>query len=324
MELIQGWVGALILAVGLIVGLAAWWWARPRRAGGAPVLVSSLDRVRALPLFQRLAREEWRRRLLELTCLTAALVGVALMAARLVGVSDDSAEMRTREVVLCLDVSGSMREVDADVIDAYLALADDLDEERIGLVVFDANAVTVFPLTTDHGYVTEQLAATRESIVGAGRRPLPGVTSPRAGSSLIGDGLASCAGSFDQTEALRSRTIVLATDNEVAGDAIYSLQQAAGIARQGDLMVFAIMPEQADADRVDEMRSALAPTLGTVLTISPGESTNVARISSAIKAQQKTALMTQAQERSFDRVTPGAALFVLGLAGALLAAGRRR
>ncbi|MCR1785897.1 VWA domain-containing protein [Nocardioides carbamazepini] len=323
MGVIQWWVGGAIVAAAAVAGLVSWRLARPRRTGGAAVLASSLDRVRALPAFRALARQEWRRRLLETACLVLALAGAALMAARLVGVSDDAEEMRTREVVLCLDVSGSMRELDADVIDTYLELAGRLREERIGFVVFDANAVTVFPLTTDREYVIEQLNAARKAVADKGTTALPGVTAYQVGSSLIGDGLATCVRHFDRPDALRSRTIVLATDNELAGDAVYTLPQAARLAEESGVMVFGIMPERAEPELVDELRAAVAPTSGEVLSIEPGERTNVARISSAIKAQQKTAVLASAQDRSFDLVTPGAVLFLLGLAGSLVARGRR-
>lgn len=323
MDLIQWWVGALILVVACGVGGAAWWWARPRRARGAQVSVSSLDRVRALPLFRRLAEQEWRLRVLETVSLAVALAGIALLASRLVGVDDDSEEMRTRDVMLCLDVSGSMKEVDADVIAAYRELARELDEERIGLVVFDAYAVTVFPLTTDRDYVVEQLDEVVSAVSGQGGT-LPGVTAGKVGSSLIGDGLATCTRSFDQLDTFRSRTIVLATDNEVAGDAVYTLPQAMRTAQEAGVMVFGIAPEGAEEAHLDELRTAAETTEGALISITPGEATNVARIASDIKAQQKSAIMATAQDRSFDRISPGALLMVVGLAGALLAVWRRR
>ncbi|WP_235736273.1 VWA domain-containing protein [Nocardioides alcanivorans] len=323
MDLIQWWVGTLILVTAVALGAVAWRAARPGRVTGTPVLASSLDRIRALPLFRTLARREWRLRLLETVALAVALAGVALLASRLVGVSDDSEEMRTREVVLCLDVSGSMKEVDADVVDAYRALAEELDEERIGLVVFDAYAVTVFPLTSDRDYIADQLQEVGRSVRGE-VAALPGVSSGKVGSSLIGDGLATCTRNFDQLDTFRSRTVVLATDNEVAGDVIYTLPQAAAMAEEAGVMVFAIMPAGAEEAHVEEMRTAVATTAGDVLAITAGESANVARIASEIKAQQKTAIMAMAQDRSFDRIVPGAVLLLLGLAGALIAVWRRR
>lgn len=318
--MIQWWAGAAVLAAAALVGLVAWWAARPRRMAGAPVPVAHLDRVRALPGFRALAQREWQRRRIEAGCLLLAVVGAALMCSRLVGVSDDSEEMRTREVVLCLDVSGSMHEVDADVIDTYLALVKTLKDERIGFVMFDAHAVTVFPLTTDRDYIARELAAAKPAIDPG---PVPGTLAPLVGSSLIGDGLASCVQQFDQRDPVRSRTVVLATDNVVSGDSIYTVSEAGKLAENNDIMVFGVMPVAKDRRPTEQLRAAVRPTAGDIISITAGEPTNLARISSAIKAQQKTALLAMAQERSFDRVWPGAVLLLAGLAGSLLVVWRR-
>jgi Ca-activated chloride channel homolog len=317
---IQWWVGALVLSATAAVALSAWWLARPRRRDRDIILGTSLDRVRALPGFQALARQEWRSRRVEVACAALALVGTAVMASRLVAVGDGSEEMRTREVVLCLDVSGSMKQIDADVIDSYLALVSTLDEERIGFVAFDAYAVTIFPLTTDHDYIAEQLTATRRVIE---QGQVPGTLAGPVGSSLIGDGLASCTQLFDRLDEPRSRTVVLATDNLLSGDAIYTVPQAAHLADRAGVMVFGVMPQTDQRDAVTELRDAVRPTSGDVLMLNPGEPANVPLVSEAIKDQQKTAIMTAPQARSFDVVWPGATLFLLGLAGSLVAAWRR-
>jgi len=321
MAVIQWWVGAVVLAVAVLVTVIAWWAARPRRDDGDPVLAANLDRVRRLPLFGVLARQERNRSRIEALLLAVAVAGTALMGSRLVGVGDDAQEFRTREVVLCLDVSGSMSRLDADVIDTYLELVSRLEDERIGFVMFDAYAVTVFPLTRDKEYVGEQLLAAKKTIDQPG--DVPGTTALNVGSSLIGDGLATCVQHFDQPETVRSRTVVLATDNELAGDAIYSTRQAAELARDAGIMVFGVVPKSSNPRPTDELREAVEPTAGEVITIAPGEQTNVARISSAIAAQQKYAIRALAQDRTFDRIWPGAVLLLIGLAGSLAAAWRR-
>lgn len=320
MAVIHGWVGVAILSVGLGIGVLAWWAARPQRATASTVPAANLERVRALPLFRALARQEWNLRRIETACLALALSGAALMGARFVGVSDTAEEMRTRDVVLCLDVSGSMTEVDVDILDTYLALAETLTEERIGFVMFDAYAVTAFPLTTDRAYVMDQLGKAKKTIA---EGPVPGASAPRVGSSLIGDGLATCLQHFDHQSDERSRTVVLGTDNLVSGDSLHTVAEAAAIAQQDGVMVFGVMPTGTEAEPVEDLRAAVRPTNGEVLVVEPGKPTNTAVISSAIEAQQKKAILTTAQDRSFDLVWPGALLFLAGLAGSLATAWRR-
>src|SRR5690606_35417237 len=52
-------------------------------------------------------------------------------------------------------------------------------------------------------------------------------------SSLIGDGLANCARLFDEDpykDEDRSRSIIFATDNDLQGEPIYTLQDATNLA----------------------------------------------------------------------------------------------
>ena len=322
MGLMQGWVGAIVVGLGRLVAAAAWWW--PRRAGrgsGRAVPAAALDRVRKLPAFQNLVRRETRARTLEALCLLIAVAGAALLGARLVGVGDDDDQLRSRDVILCLDVSGSMREVDATVIDTYLGLVSELQGERIGFVMFDATAVTGFPLTSDYAYIVEQLTAARAEL--EGNRQIAGTTAPRVGSSLIGDGLASCVQRFDHAELQRSRTVVLATDNLLSGDSIYTLAQAAELARSRQVMVFGIMPQTADPAPLTELREQLRATNGDALLVTPGEPTNTVVIREAIQAQQKAALIVERPEHSFDLLWPGTLLLLVGLLGSGLAEARR-
>ncbi|MBC9734021.1 VWA domain-containing protein [Nocardioides marmotae] len=320
MALIQWWVGAAVLGVGAAVGLLAW--LRPPRAPGDPgVLVAAAGRLRRLPSWEATLRRESRRRVLAVAGAAVALAGLALLGSRLVAVSDDSEVMRQRDVVLCMDVSGSMVPVVEDIVDTYRALVDELTEERIGFVMFDANAVTGFALTDDHEEVAARLAAAREEL--GGEEPVAGTTAPASGSSLVGDGLASCVQHFDRPQEERARTLVLATDNLVSGDSIYTLQEATDLAVERDVMVFGITPRGTQANAVAELRGQIGRTHGDVLLLTAGEATNAAVISMAVAKQERAALLATAQEHSFDVPAPGVLITLLGL-GMLAAAERRR
>ncbi len=322
MGLIQGWVGALVLGLAVLIAGLTWVW--PDRAGrrrGRAVAAAALDRVRQLPAFKVLVRRETRARTWETLCLVVAILGAALLGARLVGVGDDDQEMRNRDVILCLDVSGSMRRIDTTVIDTYLSLVSTLQGERIGFVMFDATAVTGFPLTSDYEYVVAQLSQAREEL--SGSQAIAGTTALRVGSLLIGDGLASCVHRFDHADLQRSRTVVLATDNLLSGDSIYTAAQAAELARSRQVMVYAIMPESLDLEPMMELREHTRRTHGDVLLVTPGEPSNVVAISSAIQSQQKTALILEQPDRSFDVLWPGCLLLVVGLLGSGFAEWRR-
>ena len=62
-------------------------------------------------------------------------------------------DVRNRDVMLCLDVSTSMNELDAIVLRQFAELAAGLRGERIGLTIFNGSAITVFPLTDDAEFI---------------------------------------------------------------------------------------------------------------------------------------------------------------------------
>jgi Ca-activated chloride channel family protein len=159
--------------------------------------------------------------------------------------------------MLCLDTSGSMSSADAAVVQVFAELAREFDGERVGLTVFDSSAVQVFPLTDDYGYVEEQLTLAKHAFDGSSGSAgfLDGTWNGR-GSSLIGDGLASCVNGFPDTGKAetgeadagqrRSRSIVLATDNYLSGDPIFTLEEAAALAKEHEVPVYALNPGDFD------------------------------------------------------------------------------
>ena len=170
MELIFWWMipAALLIAVG------TYWVARKRdRSHGSlrrPVAHS--HRLTELPEYQAALRRH--RRWLTV----AAVAGGVLMAAAVVSAarpaerSTVSPEQRNRDIILCLDASGSMSSADAAVVEVFARLAQGFDGERLGLTVFDSSAVQVFPLTDDYDFVQEQLRVPRKRSTGHPEAPV--------------------------------------------------------------------------------------------------------------------------------------------------------
>ena len=155
-------------------------------------------------------------------------------------------ENRNRDIMLCLDVSGSMTSTDATIVDTYASLAKGFKGERIGMVIFDSSAATIFPLTDDYSFVSDTLQKTKEAFTNENYSKntydiFTGVNEGQ-GSSLIGDGLASCVLRFDKLDTIRSRSIILATDNYANGKQIVDLVQAGALARKKDIRVYGLNP----------------------------------------------------------------------------------
>ncbi|GAB3820002.1 hypothetical protein GCM10028820_24870 [Tessaracoccus terricola] len=321
MEVMLPWLGVLAVVALLLAGVAAVVRGRGRRLPATSLPASHLDRVRSLPRYQHLARQQVRALALGLVGTVVFGLGVALLVAQPVRATMDSGTARNRDIVLCLDVSGSMAATNHAVVASYLELAEELDGERIGLVVFDAAAVTVFPLTDDADFIHEHVSGIAQQL----GQVVPGTQLDGLGTSLIGDGLASCVQRFDRVETSRSRTIVLATDNQVSGTPLFTLAQAARQARSAGIMVFGIVPADNSAAATNELGDVVRRTGGDLLLLTP-DGADTTAVEQAVRAQERVGLESGPRTRLAEFALPGAATCVTGLA-LLLASrlvGRRR
>ena len=108
-----------------------------------------------------LASIAWRRwRLLRRFAsimLSLTLLSTLALAARPARVFNANEQASSRDIVLCLDVSGSTLPYDREVLRSYMNLVDHFQGERIGLSIFNSTSRTVFPLTDDYNLVKTQL-----------------------------------------------------------------------------------------------------------------------------------------------------------------------
>lgn len=311
----NGWmilvgVGLVIVAVaiGIVLGLRS----RARTDAGERARIARAERLRALPTF----RAALRRRVLGLTGILAlgaiAALSAGVVAARPMSSQTIQPVNTSRDIMLCLDVSGSMREVDVEVLEVFEELLEGFKGERIGLTIFNSSPVQVFPLTDDYEFVAEHLQSIRQSFDYIDDVPEHWVgTLNGDGASLIGDGLAACALAFDHPDDERSRSVILATDNEVNGASIVTVEEAAAFAKSNGVRVFAINPVQGkDAAISQELTDAAVSTGGEAYGLR--DTTTVADIVTAVQEQDATELKGQAQVVWTD--TPNLWIVVLMIA----------
>lgn len=275
MELNYWWILPLAAAA---VGCAAWLSIRRR-----PQKVRHIahgERLTALPAYQHALRQ-YRTRLVLAAVLGAVfLAATATAAARPTHRSTVQPEIRNRDIVLCLDVSGSMTSTDAAIAAVFQKLAGEFDGERIGTVIFDSSSVQLFPLTDDYHYATEQLTQAKDALDSGAGSFFDGTWNGE-GSSLIGDGLASCVQSFPDTadgspDLRRSRSVVLATDNFLSGEPVFTLEEAGALAISKNVKVHALNPGDLDyGDQPDQpgvqLRATAERTGGTYFTLDSPE-----------------------------------------------------
>lgn len=315
MDLRWWWIAAILALVTIaVIAVQLLRPIRPRAGGEADLRAAHTDRVHQIPAYRRLACQHLRRLGVQLVCLVIALGGAGLVAARLSNA--EPPQLKNRDIMLCLDVSGSMKKVDALVVDSYLQLVDRLDNERIGFVIWDSSAVTVFPLTSDTAFIREQLRIARDQLASENNDFVLGTREAGDGSSMVGDGLVSCTQRFDNTDKARPRAVVLATDNIVNGKPIFTLDQAIAEDVRNQVMVFAIAPDIDKEVELSALRNQVRRTGGDLLKVRPGETSDVSAISAAVEEKQRALLENDPTRYLVDEPWPGVIALCLGLVAA--------
>ncbi|MBE6482289.1 MAG: VWA domain-containing protein [Actinomyces ruminicola] len=280
--MVMPWLVVLIILAAIaVVALAATGrlpGGRSARRGPAPRrIANSAALLTSAVLRERLTR----RRLLYAgmgAVLAVSLAASAALAGRPVERTVRNESLASRDIVLCLDISTSMVTTDSKILDTFAQLLDTFEGERVALVAWNSTAQTIVPLTDDYELLQEQfneIADVLDFLPYIGNPALeryyqtfPGTLSEDiSGSSLAGDGLASCTLAFDNQVTDRSRSIILATDNQILDpfrEQIYSVSEAADLAQEESIRLFSLFgadPELADPDvsgkDVDEAREDL-------------------------------------------------------------------
>jgi len=210
-----------------------------------------------------------------------SIVGLvtAALCARPSAIQRDNDAATRRDIVLCLDASESALPYDQQILESYLKLTEHFSGERIGLSIFNSTSRTVFPLTDDYSLVKNQLQYASDllaNLTSSGSvanltqdqiaeidRWLEGTWNITDASSLIGDGLVSCAmmlpefvlnkgrssgttagsgtsaspGSSSAASSDRTGMILLATDNMTNGTGVYTLGEGLDLTDRSNIAV---------------------------------------------------------------------------------------
>ena len=148
-------VAAVLVAAVLVAVIAIFRGRRRPPRDGMPVysLDDDLNTEHASHLFHL-----WRLLgRIAVAALVAALAICTVLIARPAHVDRDAERSSSRDIVLCLDVSGSALPYDRAVIETYLELVSHFQGERIALSIFNSTSRTVFPLTDDYDLFSSQL-----------------------------------------------------------------------------------------------------------------------------------------------------------------------
>ena len=120
-----------------------------------------MDRI---PSFVRAQRMAQAVRALQVAIAVLAVLAASVLSGRIASERISTPEFSSRDIVLCLDVSGSMYEYDTEILSTFAELVDTFEGERVALSIFNSTSRTVFPLTNDYDLVQRELEAGAEAI----------------------------------------------------------------------------------------------------------------------------------------------------------------
>ncbi len=181
-------------------------------------------------------------------------------------------EKYSRDILLCMDISTSVDELNLRLVDEMKETVSRLKGERIGIVIFNTSPVLLMPLTDDYDYIMQELdtieyclesrlntdAIEDDSYIMSGTL----VGNEELGSSLIGDGLAAAACDFTETNEKRSRFIIFSSDNDLAGEPRVTLEEAASLCMANGVVVYGIGTENMREEDMQQMRECVEGTGG--------------------------------------------------------------
>lgn len=249
----------LLLALPL---LAIW---LGRRGAGPALRYSSVDTIRHIGARHTSAMGGWTNmlRLLALTLIIFAL------ARPQTGESRTEVEASGIDLVLAIDVSGSMRAMDfripgrgevtrlEAVKNVVARFVRDRPSDRIGIVAFAGEPYLVCPLTLDHDWLLENLKRVRIGIAEDG--------------TAIGSGLAASVNRLREQDA-KSRVVVLLTDG-VNNSGKINPETAAHTAAALDTKVYTIAAGGEGQARIMQRRDASGRARGHIASVDVDEET---------------------------------------------------
>ena len=185
--------------LGLLIPLVIWWQVRRRSRQEAAFRVSTMEGLSSIPV-------SWKARarplLTILRVVALALLVVAMARPQLSNVTENI-NSEGIDIVICLDISGSMMAEDfqPNRVEAAKNVALNFVEhrpgDRIGFVIFAGESFTQCPITTDHDVLENQIRKVNTGLLEDG--------------TAIGMGLATSVERLRDSKA-KSKVVILLTD----------------------------------------------------------------------------------------------------------------
>ena len=276
----------LFLSIGIpivVLGVAALHIIRSKKAYKGGIKAANTSIVKELPEYKKIKIIR-----LVITVIMELALGMSLLSSLYLMARPSKIEtmnngVKKRDIFLCMDVSYSIFALNESLVDNLEDVVRGLDGDRFGIAIFNTSTVLYVPMTDDYDFVIQKLEDIKEyfelqkefmSYFGDYQyvSEIPDdqydrylelseeleyydagtvVNNITKGSSLIGEGLASCLYSFPHIDdAERTRVIIMSTDNDQQERAkpLLEVDEAADLCKKNHVVVFGIFPNKESFD----------------------------------------------------------------------------
>ena len=241
------------------------------------IRAANTEFVRELPEYRSYHIKQIALRCILEVAIFTSIIASLILIARPVKTETVSNGTKKRDIYLNLDVSYSICYLNYDLVDNLEDVVRSLDGDRFGISIYNTSTVLYVPMTDDYDFIIRKLEELKRyfqlqkeymayypefnvpkdelehfyevsvelDYLGAGTL----IDNMRKGSSLIGEGLASCLYSFPHIEdENRTRIIIMSTDNaqEERAKPIVELDEACNLCGKNKVTVFGIFPNEDD------------------------------------------------------------------------------
>lgn len=193
--------------------------------------------IKELPAYKAAERRYHLLLALAALCLATSLFSTTVLAARPLKGAFVASRSNKRDIILCMDVSGSLEKYQKAILNYYKTIVKELKGERIGITVFDGRPANIVPLTDDYDTLYDII----DDLENSNLKDYVATLNAGGLTSQIGSGLIGCVNSFDNlTDSKRPQSVILSTDNYSSNTDV-ALSQAANYAKSFGIKVYGVL-----------------------------------------------------------------------------------
>ena len=232
------------LAIIIIVSLSLYRFSTKRRTIKKARIIAHSKRIRSLPEYEKVRMRYRFLLVLMILSFTVAISSTTLVSSRPISVETLEPEYDTRDIMLCIDVSGSTNNIRENLIDYLSEIVDNLKGQRVGISIFATKATILSPLTDDYASLQSSLEMLGNSFYFDGAKRVSFYTRSVGGMSNVGSGVVNCINNFDHLQdETWSLSMIIATDN-IQNIGTITIEKAANFAARYGIALYGIDTSQ--------------------------------------------------------------------------------